>query len=143
LLYRYKSKDCIIFEDGGVKEISHTYGRYNDKDLVEKIGKQHEAEYGAKLTAKHIKIKKDKSDKTRGLSQMFRYIEKCVQEGQDIPYDKKKCKEIYDAMLVLNEKNETEHPERVKDLSIFSGYSFITNNMKHIFKKKVNDDAKE
>lgn len=124
LLYIYKAKDFVLFDDGGIVEISHTYGRFKDKELIEKIGKEHEEEYGMNLKSKHVKIKKDNSDKTRGLSQMFRHAEDCLKEGKDIPYNKKKCKEIYIAMLELNEKNEANHPDRIKDLSIFSNYDF-------------------
>lgn len=126
LLYIYKAKDFILFEDGDIVEISHTYGKYKDKDLVDKIGKQHEEEYGEKLKSKHIKIRKDKSNKTRGLSQMFRHAEDCARAGKEIPYKYSKLREIYHSMVELNKKNEIEHPERIKDLSIFSGYDFYS-----------------
>jgi hypothetical protein len=124
LIYRYKSKDFIKFEDGDIVEISHTYGRFKDKDKIDKIGKQHEEDYGEKLKTKHQKINKSKSDKTRGLSQMYKHVENCIKEGKPIPYDNKKCKEIYIAMCDLNIKNNKEHPERLKDLSIFKQFDF-------------------
>lgn len=124
LLHIYKAKDFIKFEDGDVIEISHTYGRFKDQTRIDEVGKQHEEEYGEKIKAKHQKINKAKSDKTRGLSQMFKYIEKCVDEGKEVPYGYRKCKEIYTTMCELNLKNNKEHPERFKDLSMFKKYDF-------------------
>lgn len=124
LIYIYKPKDFILFEDGDIIEISHTYGKYENKDKVIAAGKSHESKYGEKLKSKHKKVNKIKSDKTRGLSQKYRHIYRCFNEGKEIPYTYRQCKEIYDVMRELNKRNESEHPDRVKDLSLFIEYDF-------------------
>lgn len=125
LIFVYKSSDFIKFDTGEFVEISHTYGRYKDKELVESMGRQHEEEYGEKLKSKHQKIKKKNSNKNRGYAQKFNHLYKCMMDTGEIPYRKDECKKIYIAMKRLNDIYENERPNKPKkDLSIFSNFDF-------------------
>ena len=124
ILYIYKSKDFIRFDTGEFVEISHTYGRYQDKNRIVQAGMVHEQEYGNKLKAKHQKIKKTSSNKNRGYAQKFNHLEKCIKETGEIPYTNKECKEIYSVMLKLNEQYTKDRPDRIKDLDVFSSFDF-------------------
>lgn len=122
LIYIYRAKDRIKFDTGEIVEITHTYGRYKDKDLVNRIGKTHEEEYGAK--AKHKRINKSIGDKTRGLSQKYVHLDKCLDAGKKNPYKYKENREIYFAMVELNKKYDEEGRNRIKDLSMFKEFDF-------------------
>lgn len=122
LIYIYRAKDRIKFDTGEIVEITHTYGRYKDKDLIVKIGKTHEEEYGSK--GKHKRINKYKGDKTRGLSQKYVHLDKCLAEGKKNPYEYEVNRDIYFAMVELNKKYDEEGRKRGKDLSMFREFDF-------------------
>jgi hypothetical protein len=124
VIYVFKSKDFIKFDDGDIIEISHTYGRYKDKELVEQKGKQHEIEYGERLKSSHKKINKSNADNIRKYSQMYKHIYDCLLDGKEIKYSDSEIKNTYLTMCKLNKKYEKERKDRVKDLSIFSNYDF-------------------
>ena len=122
LLYIYKSKDFIKFDTGEFIEISHTYGRFQDKDKIIQIGVDHEKEYGEKIKNKHKKIKKTSSDKNRSYAQKFKHLEKCIKDTGEIPYKTEECKKIYQVMKRLNE--QYKNIKEQKDLSIFDNFNF-------------------
>lgn len=126
LLYVYRAKDSIQFEDGEIREISHTYGRYKDKQKIIQVGSKHEEEYGIKMKAKFKKIQKIRGDTTRAASHKYKHIIKCLEECKEIPYTYKECKEIYLLMADYN-KRYSYKPERNKDLSVFKNFDFYNN----------------
>lgn len=122
LLYIYKSKDFIKFDTGEFVEISHTYGKFKDKDKIIEIGAEHENTYGENIKGKHQKIKKTSSNKNRSYAQKFKYLESSIRETGLIPYGDKECEEIYRVIKKLNEQyKDTKEP---KDLSIFENFKF-------------------
>ena len=126
LIYVFKSKDFIKFEDGGIVEISTTYGRFKDKDIINILGKQHEMEYGEKLKSKHTKINKTNGDKTRKYSQKFKFIYDCYVAEKENPYTYEENKEIFEVMYALNKKYANERKDRVKNLDVFREFDFYT-----------------
>jgi hypothetical protein len=123
LIYVYRSKDMIRFDTGEIKEISPTYGRYEDKEKIIEIGKKHESQYGMNIQAKFHKINRAKADETRVSSQKYFHIIKCLGAGKEIPYHYDECEKIYNDMIKFNERYK-DRPDRLKDLSIFSRYDF-------------------
>lgn len=124
LIFVFRSKDFIKYDNGDIVEISYTYGRFKDKDKVLHVGRTYENSYGEKTKAAHKKIRKQAGDKTRKYSQMYNHIKKCIDEGNDIKYTYSQIKKVYSVMVELNEKYKTDRPKRMKDLSVFSGYNF-------------------
>ena len=124
LLYIYKSKDFIKFDTGEFIEISHTYGRFKDKNLINEIGSIHENEYGNKLNSKHKKVKKP-TNKVRSYVQKYAYIKKSIEETGVIPYDDEdKIKDVYKFMKKLNKKQEGIKGKKTYPLDIFSSFDF-------------------
>jgi len=124
LLYIYKSKDFIKFDTGEFIEISHTYGRFKDKDLIVEIGKTHENEYSSKLNSKHKKVKKP-TNNIRSYAQKYAYIKKSIEETGVIPYnDEDKIKDVYKFMKKLNKKQEGIKGKKTYPLDIFSSFDF-------------------
>ena len=124
LLYIYKSKDFIKFDTGEFIEISHTYGRFKDKDLIDEIGSVHENEYGSKLNSKHKKVKKP-TNNVRSYAQKYAYIKKSIEETGVIPYnDEDKIRDVYKFMKKLNKKQEGIKGKKTYPLDIFSSFDF-------------------
>lgn len=125
LLYIYKSKDFIKFDTGEFIEISHTYGRFKDRNLINEIGKTHENEYGSRLNSKHKKVKKP-TNKVRSYTQKYAYLKKSIMEIGEIPYnyDDDKMKEVYTFMRKLNKKQQGIKGKKTYPLNIFSNYDF-------------------
>lgn len=121
LLYIYKSKDFIKFDTGEFIEISHTYGRFKDKNLVVEIGKTHENEYGSKLNSKHKKVKKP-TNKVRSYTQKYAYLKKTIETTGVIPYEDTALKELYKFMKKLNEKQKDI--KKPYPLDIFNNFDF-------------------
>lgn len=121
IVYIYKSKDFIKFETGEFAEISHTYGRYSDMELVNQIGIKHEQDYGNKLKGKHKKIKKP-NNKVRSYVQKYAYFKKSILETGVIPYKDGELEEIYRFMKKLNKQQK--HKKNPYSLDVFSNFDF-------------------
>ena len=121
LLYIYRSKDFIKFDTGEFIEISHTYGRFKDKDLIIEMGKTHDNEYGYKLNNKHKKIKKP-TNKVRSYTQKYAYLKRSIEDTGVIPYDNDQLKDIYKFIKKLNEKQKDIREPY--PLDIFSNFDF-------------------
>lgn len=128
LIFIYRSKDMIKYSSGEINMITHTYGKYTDKEVIIKAGREHDANYGHNTKKEMKRIKKDVGDKTRGYSQMYSTIRKRLDKGENIPYDYDLCKDIYFAMVEFNKRYEKEKPDRLKKLSIFSEYDFYNDD---------------
>lgn len=124
VIFIYKSKDMIKYDSGEINMITHTYGKFKDKEIIINAGREHDINYGYNTKKEIKRIKKEAGDKTRGYSQMYSIIRRRLDNGDEIPYDYSMCKEIYFAMVEFNERYEKEKPDRLKDLSVFSEYDF-------------------
>lgn len=122
-LYIYKSNDFIKFDTGEFIEISHTYGKFKDKEIVIASGKQHEAEYSNRIKNKHKKVKKPNKS-VRSYTQQYAYIKKSIMETGEIPYDDDKMEEVYKYMKKLNKKQQGIKGKKTYSLDIFSNYIF-------------------
>lgn len=125
LIYVYRPDDYIIFENGDIAEIGNTYGRYEDKDKIYKVGSKYAASYGYKFTTRYKKLDKAVANKTRGLSQKHIHMIRCRDQGVSHEYTIDECKKIYVAMAELNERYIKEGRDcKMKDLTVFQGYDF-------------------
>ena len=122
-LYIYKSTDFIKFDTGEFIEISHTYGKFKDKEIVIASGKQHEAEYSNRIKNKHKKVKKPNKS-VRSYIQQYAYIKKSIMETGVIPYDDEKMEEVYNFIKKLNEKQQGIKDKKTYSLDVFSNYYF-------------------
>ena len=123
LIYVYRPKAFIRYENGDISEISHTYGRFCDKDKIMQIGKEHEETYGTNSKSEFKRIRKENGDKTRSYSQKYNRLVDLTSKGSECPYSYDECKEIYAAMQELNQRYKNR-PEREKDLSVFNKFNF-------------------
>lgn len=122
-LYIYKSTDFIKFDTGEFVEISHTYGKYQDKEIIIDCGKRHEAEYSNRLKNKYKKIKKPNKS-IRSYTQQYAYIKKSIMETGVIPYDDEKMEEVYNFIKKLNKKQQGIKGKKTYSLDVFSNYYF-------------------
>lgn len=132
LIFVYRSKCSILNKDGGIKEISSTYGKLINKDKIIKIGMDYEKSYNTQ------KISRKNKNKLRSLSQKYNYLVSCIENGKKIPYSDNILNDMYLSLIELNNSYiKHSRSDRVKDLSIFSNYDF--------YERDVNNsaDAKE
>lgn len=118
LISVYKAKCSVLKKDGKVKEIPATYGKYENMKKIIEVGKLYENKI-------ETKISKRNKNNVRSLSQKYNYIENCINQGKEMPYNYDECKEIYYALRELNKKYITEGREsRNKELDMFKNYDF-------------------
>lgn len=119
ILYVYKSKYALLNGDGGIQEISNTYGDIANKDKIISVGMQYEDLYGSDKN----RVVSGKKSSSRSASVRYGYIQKDVAAGREIRYSYDELKDIYETLLSHNKRYE--HEEGVqKDLSIFKEYDF-------------------
>jgi hypothetical protein len=124
LIYIYRPKDTILYDNGLIREISNTYGRYRNKEKIINVGKSFARSYGFKSNKQFDTINREKCGKTSGASQKYNYILRCIKNNKPIPYDYNECKDIYSSMVFYNQKYKAD-TNRKKDLSIFREYDFF------------------
>lgn len=119
ILYVYKSKFALLNGDGGIQEISNTYGDIANKDKIISVGKQYEELYGGDKN----RVVSGKKSSSRSASVRYSYILKDVAASREIRYSYDELKDIYETLLSHNKRYENEEGLQ-KDLSIFRGYDF-------------------
>ena len=119
ILYVYKSKYALLNGDGGIQEISNTYGDIANKDKIISVGKQYEELYGSDKN----RVVSGKKSSSRSASVRYSYIQKDIAARREIRYSYDELKDIYETLLSHNKRYE--HEEGVqKNLSIFKEYDF-------------------
>lgn len=119
LMHVYRPQISIVKKDGTIKEIPSTYGRFEDKEKIDRIGREYENKQNNKKLPR-------KNNNNRALSQKYVQIKKCIDEGRCIP-DKYKdeLKDIYLVAFELNKKyNQESRKDKIKDLTMFKNYEF-------------------
>lgn len=110
---------------GEINGITNTYGLYKDKDIIPKIGKDHEIEYGYDKDDR--KIIKAKGNLTRSWVSKYNYFCK----GKE--YSDEDIKQMYLIIRDLNKRNlqkygKNNNKNHLKDLSVFKDYDFYCDN---------------
>ena len=119
ILYIYKSKYALLNGDGGIQEISNTYGDIANKDKIISVGMQYEEMYGGDKN----RVVSGKRSSSRSASVRYSYIQKDVAAGREIRYSYDELNDIYETLLSHNKRYEHENGSQ-KDLSIFREYDF-------------------
>lgn len=123
ILHVYKSSDFIKFNTGRFIEISHTYGKYKNKDYINYRGKQHDVEFCNRLNGRYKKVRKPKN-KTRSYVQKYIHVKKTIEETGEVPYENNEMKDIYEFIKELNKKQEGIKGKKPYSLDIFSSFDF-------------------
>lgn len=127
LIYTYHAKNTVVFNNGNIREISSTYGRFENKEKIIQYGSEYEEKYGSEFESSFKKLSRNEMSKTKSYSQKYTYLVKCIAEGKPNPYDEQECKDIYKSMQSFNIKSNNPKSKK-KDLTVFSKFKFYENN---------------
>lgn len=122
LIHIYRTNDTYenVDEDTGeIKEehITNTYGRYENKDLIDEVAAKHIQEYGFIYNKKYKKnVPILKANQGRSLTMTYRWF--CQDPNK---YSTDEIRELYLGLLDYNKKKKKDNR---KDLTVFKGYSF-------------------
>ena len=120
LIHIYRPEISVVKKDGTINELPSTYGRFEDKDKVDRIGRNYEEKQQAKTIPRNTK-------NNRALSQKYVHIKNCIDEWKEIPDKyKNELEDIYRVAYELNHKYKKEgrKDKPLKDLSMFKDYEF-------------------
>lgn len=131
LIYTYHAKNTVVFTSGDIREIPSTYGKYENKEKIDRYGSEYEEKYGSEFTTSFKKLNRSEMSKTKSYSQKYAYMVKCIDEGKQNPYEEPECKDIYTCMQSFNDKSK-DPKNKKKDLSIFSNFDFYKGYVDYI-----------
>lgn len=124
LVFTYHSDDLLRFDDGTIKNITNTYGRYCDIETVKKSYLRYKSQYGYNFIEEQKIVKKQMGKINRSLSQKYNNMLK----GKKYCYED--TKEIYFGMIELNKSlreryySDDYYNQYRKNLDIFKDYDF-------------------
>lgn len=126
LLYVYRQKDFVIDEENNIKSLSNIYGRYCDKEYIEKFA-NNQKKY--KQSYRYKKNDQEVSNNKRRLAQMYQQLLK----GRGKKYTKNEILEIYNYVISENKKYENmyeknkceDHLNKIRDVDIFNKFDFL------------------
>lgn len=118
LIYIYKAPYIKRNNDGEINGITNTYGRYKNKELVEKAGISHLQAVGYDANEKRVK----KANGKRNRSYSMKYNSFC--SGKKYDYDT--LKEMYETLVEYNKNlvKQYKSDKYKKDLTVFKDYDF-------------------
>ena len=120
LIYVYRSSD-LVFSEFSIKSIPNVHSRYEYREEVAKMAAQFEYDHGVSTKNTVRKHNKNKANTLRS------HIMKYYSFTKGVVYPEETLKEIYEYLLQYNET----HPDKAKDLEVFTSYSFANQSQEN------------
>lgn len=123
VIYIHRPKDFIVHE-GGVRQMKNVYGRYADREYIDKYAESLKEQLHS---YNHFKPRLDEANNKRRLSKMYFWLCK----GKEYPEDE--VREIYEYVVADNKmyrnlaesESDTRYLEKLKDETVFAKYPFL------------------
>lgn len=138
ILYIYRAKELLLIDDGTLKGITNTYGRYKYREFVIGEGESHKAEYAYDKFTDSIKHKTKKTAERKSLGIKYYNLVNGIKM-----YDEETIIDIYRYATEYNRihKDNSFYEDKLKDLDFFKQFPFITDEcLKEKSKRKFPKD---
>ncbi len=124
VIYVCRSDDFAIDEKGILSQFPNVYGRYIDREYIQKYAQDYKL---YKKGYKQVQKKKGETNDNRKLAQKYYWLSRGHQYSDD------EISRIYDYVIQNNKKYESlynkegneDYLNKIKDLSVFDNYDFL------------------